>query len=215
MEISWFGHSCFQLNGKHVTLVTDPFIPQQEPNPLSKVKASIVTISHTHADHSYAEGISGSPFIVRGPGEYEVKDVLITGVAAYHDNKKGQDLGRNTIYVIHLDDIAICHLGDLGQPLQESQLEQVADADVLFVPIGGGHTLNPTQAAEVISQIEPRIVIPMHYPPISPGEAPDATHPLTKFNQEMGVEVATPQIKVNVTRTTLPASMQVILLSIR
>ena len=141
----------------------------------------------------------------------EISDVLITGVASYHDNKHGQELGRNTIYIIHMDDLIICHLGDLGHILQEEQLEEVADADMLLVPIGGQHTINAAQAAEVISQVEPHIVIPMHYsPPI--GDVPD---PLDKFCREMGIEAINPQPKLSITRSALPAETQVVILSIR
>ncbi|HEX7737991.1 MAG TPA: MBL fold metallo-hydrolase [Ktedonobacteraceae bacterium] len=216
MEISWFGHSCFQLRGKSVTLITDPFSPQAgisagDAARLGKVSASIVTISHDHPGHNYAMGVGGEPRVVRGPGEYEISDVLITGVASYHDNERGKQLGRNTIYIIHMDDIVICHLGDLGHTLQEEQLEEVADADVLLVPISGQHTINAAQAAEVISQVEPRIVIPMHYAPVEEG-APD---PLNKFCREMGVEAVHSQPKLSIARTTLPAEMQVIILETR
>lgn len=216
MEISWFGHSCFQLRGKSVTLITDPFSPQAgapagDVSRLSKLSASIVTISHDHPGHNNAMGVGGKPRIVRGPGEYEISDVLITGVASYHDNERGKQLGRNTIYVINMDDVVICHLGDLGHTLQEEQLEEVADADVLFVPISGQHTINAAQAAEVISQVEPRIVIPMHYTPVE-GDAPG---PLDKFCREMGVETAHSQPKLTIARTTLPAEMQVIILEAR
>src|SRR5881275_55725 len=189
MEISWLGHSCFQVRGKNVTLITDPFPPQPGYS-LGKVNAPIVTISHNHAGHNYVQGVGGNPRVVRGPGEYEISDILITGVASYHDNKRGQELGRNTIYVIHIDDLVICHLGDLGHTLQEEQLEEVADADVLLVPISGQHVLNAAQAAEVISQVEPRIVIPMHYPS---GETPN---PLDKFCREMGIEAINSQSKL-------------------
>ena len=210
MEISWLGHSCFQLRGKNVTLITDPFSPQLGHS-LGKISAPIVTISHNHPGHNYTAGINGEPRIVRGPGEYEISDVLITGVASYHDNKHGQELGRNTIYIIHMDDLVICHLGDLGHVLQEEQLEEVADADMLLVPIGGQHTINAAQAAEVISQIEPHIVIPMHYS--SPtGDAPS---PLDKFCREMGIEAINPQPKLSITRSALPAETQVVILSIR
>ena len=210
MEISWLGHSCFQLRGKNVTLITDPFSPQLGHS-LGKISAPIVTISHDHPGHNYAGGVDGEPRIVRGPGEYEISDVLITGVASYHDNKHGQELGRNTIYIIHMDDLVICHLGDLGHVLQEEQLEEVADADMLLVPIGGQHTINAAQAAEVISQIEPHIVIPMHYSPPT-GDAPN---PLDKFCREMGIEAINPQPKLSITRSTLPAETQVVILSIR
>jgi L-ascorbate metabolism protein UlaG (beta-lactamase superfamily) len=210
MEISWLGHSCFQLRGKNVTLITDPFSPQPEHS-LGKINAPIVTISHNHPGHNFTGGVGGNPRIVHGPGEYEISDVLITGVASYHDNKHGQDLGRNTIYVIHMDDLIICHLGDLGHILQEEQLEEVADADVLLIPIGGQHTINAAQAAEVISQVEPHIVIPMHYSP-SIGDAPN---PLDKFCREMGIEALNPQSKLSITRSALPAETQVVILSTR
>ena len=210
MEISWLGHSCFQLRGKNVTLITDPFSPQLGHS-LGKISAPIVTISHNHPGHNFAGGVDGDPRIVRGPGEYEISDVLITGVASYHDNKHGQELGRNTIYIIHIDDLIICHLGDLGHILQEEQLEEVADADMLLVPIGGQHTINAAQAAEVISQVEPHIVIPMHYsPPIG-----DVPNPLDKFCREMGIEALNPQPKLSITRSALPAETQVVILSSR
>jgi L-ascorbate metabolism protein UlaG (beta-lactamase superfamily) len=210
MEISWLGHSCFQLRGKNVTLITDPFSPQLGHS-LGKISAPIVTISHNHPGHNYASGVDGNPRVVRGPGEYEISDVLITGVASYHDDKHGQELGRNTIYIIHMDDLVICHLGDLGHILQEEQLEEVADADMLLIPIGGQHTINAAQAAEVISQVEPHIVIPMHYS--RPLE--DAPNPLDKFCREMGIEAINPQPKLSITRSALPAETQVVILSIR
>src|SRR5712691_3538349 len=211
MEISWLGHSCFVLRGKNVTLITDPFSPQPgqsqgEPLKLGKVSASIVTSSHNHPGHNYAEGVGGNPRVVRGPGEYEISDVLITGVPSYHDAKRGAERGRNTIYVIHMDDLVICHLGDLGHTLQEEQLEEVADADILLVPISGQNTLSAAQAAEVISQVEPHIIIPMHYY----NEAPETPDPLDKFCREMGIEVINTQPKLTVTRNSLPAEPQVI-----
>jgi L-ascorbate metabolism protein UlaG (beta-lactamase superfamily) len=218
MEINWLGHSCFMLRGKNVTLITDPFspqpgLPQGEARKLGKITAPIVTISHNHPGHNFAEGIGGNPRVVRGPGEYEISDVLITGVQSYHDAKRGGERGRNTIYVIHMDDLVICHLGDLGHILQEEQLEEVADADILLIPISGSNTLSAAQAAEVISQVEPRIVIPMHYrPSTGPDDGPD---PLDKFCREMGIEAANPQPKLNVLRSTLPAETQVVILSQR
>ncbi|MEO8956974.1 MAG: MBL fold metallo-hydrolase [Ktedonobacteraceae bacterium] len=213
MEITWLGHSCFQLRGKTVTVITDPFPPQPGYS-LGKVTAPIVTLSHNHAGHNYVQGVGGNPYVVQGPGEYEISEVLITGVASYHDNKRGQEHGRNTIYVIHMDDLVICHLGDLGHILQEEQLEEVADADVLLIPIGGHHTINATQAAEVISQVEPRVIIPMHYRTAAVEGQRDSLDPLDKFCREMGVEM-NPQPKLVVTRNNLPAEAQVVILSHR
>lgn len=216
MEITWLGHSCFQLRGKNVILITDPATPQQEdaavPSPLSKVNASIVTVSHNHPGHNYVQGVGGNPRAIRGPGEYEISDVLITGVASYHDDEHGKKLGRNTIYIIHMDDLVICHLGDLGHVLPEELLEEVADADVLLLPIGGGNSINATQAAEIISQVEPRVVIPMHYHPEKTDGIPEQLH---KFCREMGVETIEPQPKFTVTKNSLPAAMQVVLLTPR
>jgi L-ascorbate metabolism protein UlaG (beta-lactamase superfamily) len=220
MEITWLGHSCFQLRGKNVTLITDPFSPQPGQS-LGKLSAPIVTVSHNHAGHNYVQGVGGNPYIVQGPGEYEISDVLITGVAAYHDDKHGKERGRNTIYVIHMDELVLCHLGDLGHTLQEEQLEEAADADVLFIPIGGHNTLNATQAAEVISQVEPRMVIPMHYrtPALEDTHDSHDSHenadPLDKFCREMGVAPINSQPKIVVTRNNLPVEMHVVILSQR
>ena len=195
-----------------MTLITDPFSPQAgDTSALGKLSASIVTISHDHQGHNYAMGVGGNPRVVRGPGEYEISEVLITGVPSYHDDERGKVLGRNTIYVIHMDDIVICHLGDLGHTLQEEQLEEVADADVLLIPVSGQHTINAAQAAEVISQVEPRIVIPMHYA-LPEGDAPN---PLDKFCREMGIEAGHSQPKLNIARTTLPVETQVVILEQR
>jgi L-ascorbate metabolism protein UlaG (beta-lactamase superfamily) len=223
MEISWLGHSCFMLRGKNVTLITDPYSPQPE-HPQGemqkvregKINAPIVTISHNHPGHNFVEGIkgmSGNLRVVRGPGEYEISDVLITGVPSYHDAKRGAERGRNTIYIIHMDDLVICHLGDLGHILQEEQLEEVADADILLIPISGSNTLSAAQAAEVISQVEPHVVIPMHYrPSTGTGEGPD---PLDKFCREMGIEAVNVQPKLTILRSSLPVETQVVILSQR
>lgn len=214
MEISWLGHACFQLRGKNALLLTDPFSPQSgEPLRLSKINPTIVTLSHTFPQSTAPFPIGGTPYIVRSPGEYEISDVLITGIASYQDEKKGKEYGRNTIYVIHIDDLVVCHLGALGHVLQEEDLEEIADADVLFIPVSGNHTINATQAAEVISQIEPRIVIPIY---AATSENAGREHPeLDKFSREMGLQALTTQPKINVTRTNLPAEMQVVLLAPR
>ena len=223
MEITWLGHSCFVLRGKNVTLITDPFSPQPgqlQEEPLKaregKINAPIVTISHNHPGHNFVEGVGGNPRVVRGPGEYEISDVLITGVPSYHDAKRGAERGRNTIYIIHMDDLVICHLGDLGHILQEEQLEEVADADILLIPISGSNTLSAAQAAEVISQVEPHVVIPMHYrPSTGTGEGLGTLDPLDKFCREMGIEAVNAQPKLNILRSNLPVETQVVILSQR
>jgi L-ascorbate metabolism protein UlaG (beta-lactamase superfamily) len=215
MEITWFGHSCFRLRGKDAALVTDPVSPETGYSPLARVNADIVTISHDHPGHSYMRGISGEPYVVARPGEYEIRNTLITGVPSYHDNQRGKARGRNTIYLIHIDDMVVCHLGDLGHPLTEDQQEAITDADILFVPVGGNSTITAAQAAEVISQIEPRLIIPMHYATAATQGKIPGLDPVEKFCEEMAMTDWQAQPKVTVTRSNLPAEPQVIIMSYR
>jgi L-ascorbate metabolism protein UlaG (beta-lactamase superfamily) len=214
MELTWLGHSCFRLRGKDVTLVTDPPSPTTGYT-LGRLNAGIVTISHDHAGHNYVQGVSGDPYVVRGPGEYEVQQVLISGLLTYHDDERGARLGRNTVYVFHMDDLLICHLGDLGHALNAREQEEVSDCDVLLLPVGGGNALDAKRAAEVVSQVEPRIIIPMHY--ATPTLKASTAHldPVEKFCHEMGVEVTEPLPKLSLTRASLPPEPQVMLLAYR
>jgi L-ascorbate metabolism protein UlaG (beta-lactamase superfamily) len=214
MELSWLGHSCFRLKGKEATLITDPPSPSTGYS-LGRVNADIVTISHDHTGHNYVEGVAGEPRVVSGPGEYEIEQVLITGVQTYHDLEHGKVRGRNTAYLITMDDIHICHLGDLGDRLDEKALEALSNADVLLVPVGGRYTLDAARAAEVIAQLEPRVIVPMHYQTPTYKAAGEPLDPVEKFLQEMGVEAAEPVAKLAITPTSLPAEPQVVLLSYR
>jgi L-ascorbate metabolism protein UlaG (beta-lactamase superfamily) len=214
MELTWLGHSCFRLKGKEATLITDPPAPSTGYS-LARLTADIVTISHDHPGHNYVKGVGGEPRVVRGPGEYEIEQVLIAGVKTYHDREHGALRGRNTAYLITMDDVHICHLGDLGDRLDEKALETLSHADVLLVPVGGQYTLDAERAAEVIAQIEPRIIVPMHYqtPTYKYSETP--LDPVEKFLQEMGVEAAEPQAKVVITPSSLPSEPQIVLLNLR
>jgi len=146
--------------------------------------------------------------VVDGPGEYEMAGSLIEGVATYRDKQKGKTLGRNTAFVIHLDDVSICHLGALAHTLSSSQIESMKDADVLLIPVGGGTALDAAAAAEVVSQLEPRIVIPMYYG--TPSESLDTVE---RFCAEMAVTDMTVQPRLQVTRTSLPEETRVVLLA--
>lgn len=211
MEIIWLGHSCFRLKGKEVTLLTDPF-DRSSGYSLGKVTADVVTISHQAPDHSNVKGVGGHPQVVDGPGEYEIRGVFITGVATRRDDGKGREKERNTAYLIEMDDLTVCHLGDLGHLLTPQQVEQMNNADVLMIPVGGNNTINAVQAAEVVSQIEPRIVIPMHF-------KTEVTtldlEPVGRFLREMGVTDPTPQPKLTVTKSSLPEETTVVLLDYR
>ena len=208
MEITWLGHSSFRLKGSQTTVVTDPY-PQDLGYTLGKQTANIVTVSHMHPSHSYVEGVGGEPKIIKSPGEYEISNTLIIGLATFHDREQGTLKGKNTVFVVQIDELSVCHLGDLGHTLTSQQVEDIGNVDVLLVPVGGVSTINATVAAEVVRQLEPRIVIPMHF------KTPVVTRdlePVDRFLKEMSVKDTTSRPKLNVTRTSLPAGTQVILL---
>lgn len=163
MDIYYLGHSSFKIKGKNTTLITDPFSEKMTGLKFPKSEADIVTISHNHEDHNQADMVSGNPYVVSNPGEYEVKGVSVFGIGAFHDTKEGEEKGKNTIFIIEMDKIRICHLGDLGHKLDEKELEEVDGVDILMIPVGGSVTVNSSEAMEVVTQIEPKIVLPMHY----------------------------------------------------
>jgi len=209
MEINWLGHSCFRLKGKQATVITDPYPPDLGYS-LGKPTAHIVTVSHQHLGHSYTQGISGEPRLVTGPGEYEIHGVLISGIATFHDRERGQQRGKNTVYVIEVDEISVCHLGDLGHVLTAEQVEEIDDVDVLLLPVGGVSTINASIAAEIVRQVEPKAVIPMHYKTEAISRE---LEPVGRFLKEIGVQQIDSQPKLSFTRSSLPASTQVFLLN--
>jgi L-ascorbate metabolism protein UlaG (beta-lactamase superfamily) len=208
MDINWLGHSCFRIKGSHATVITDPYSPEIGYS-LGKVSANIVTLSHQHPGHCYAKGIGGSPKIVERPGEYEIGGVLIIGIGTFHDKEKGGSRGKNTAYLLEIDEVTVCHLGDLGHMLTDEQVEEIDDVDILLLPVGGVSTINAATAAAVVRQIEPKIVIPMHYQtPALKFEL----EPVDKFLKEIGAKQVEPLPKLSVSKSSLPASTQVILL---
>jgi len=163
MDIYYLGHSSFRIKGKNATLITDPFSEKMTGLKFPKTEADIVTISHNHEDHNQSDLVEGNPYVISNPGEYEIKNVSMFGIGAFHDAKEGHEKGKNTIFIIEMDKIRICHLGDLGHKLDEKELEEVDGVDILMIPVGGSVTVNPAEAMQVINQIEPKIVLPMHY----------------------------------------------------
>lgn len=167
-KISWFGQSCFQINISNskehsVTIVIDPFdetIGLKVPS----LSADLVLVTHNHHTHNNIKAIKGNPFLIQNPGEYEIKKVYIEGILAFHDNKQGAERGEVTIYTIKGENLKFCHLGGLGQSqLFDEQLEKIGAVDILMIPVGGVFTISAGEAQKIISQIEPKIVIPMHY----------------------------------------------------
>ena len=168
MYITWYGQGCFKLeftdsNREISTVFIDPYeekVGLKAPDE----KADILLISHEHFDHNNAKAIKGEPFIIREPGEYELKEVFIEGIGAFHDNSQGKERGAVTMFVLHAEELRICFLSDLGQAqLTDEQLERIGTVDVALVPVGGVFTIDGLTAKNVINQIDPKLVIPMHY----------------------------------------------------
>ena len=186
MEIIWHGHSCFTIKGKNATVVTDPY--GEIGLKLPKLKADFVTVSHDHESHNNTAAIEGEPQIFDWPGEYEKSGVLFTGISAFHApesaGEEGIKRGRNTIFHLEVDDIKLCHLGDLGHKLTDAMIEMIGDVDILLIPVGGGTALDAKKAHEVVEQIDPRVVIPMHYK--IDGLKREDLAPLDVFMKEVG-----------------------------
>ena len=162
MTISWFGQSCFRIEAKEGSILTDPFAKEIGLKP-PRIKDDVITVSHQHFDHNNVGDANPEAFIIQNPGEYEKQGIAVRGIASFHDDKQGAERGPNTIYIYKAEDITICHLGDLGHLLADAQVEAIGDIDVLMIPVGGTYTLDAKTAAAVIGQIEPKIIIPMHY----------------------------------------------------
>ncbi len=163
MDIQFLGHASFRIKGKAAVVVTDPFDPAFVGMKYPKVSADIVTVSHSHSDHNYIQNVTDVKRVISGPGEYEIQGVTVIGLSVYHDEKKGELRGKNTIYIYEMDNLRLCHLGDLGHKLSDKILEDIGNIDILMIPVGGEYTIGPSEAVEVINQIEPSIIIPMHY----------------------------------------------------
>ncbi len=212
MEIIWYGQACFKLKGKNASVVIDPYDPNMVGLKLPKeLEADIVLKTHEHGDHNNVSAVSGSPRVFEGPGEYESKGVLITAVSSFHDKTQGSERGINTIFHVVIDDLKIVHLGDLGQAsLTEEQIQEIDQTDILLIPVGSVYTINAKEAANIVSQLEPRIVIPMHYS--LPGLSIEL-EPVENFLKEMGAEAVVPAPKLSITKDKLPEEPQVVVLS--
>lgn len=216
MDITWYGLSCFRVREAGITLVCDPY-DKAVGLTLPKLRADIVTISHDRPGHNAAERIAGDPKVLRGPGEYEVRNVFMTGLATYHRRPKGEGLPeRNVAFFYEFGDLTVGHLGDIGEVPAQSEIEElnIGEVDVLMVPVGGGQTLDPTRAVEIVGMFEPRLVIPMHYR--HPGLAEslfEHLEPVEKFLKELGAAAPEPVETLKVAKSSLPEETQVVLLT--
>ncbi len=209
MDITYLGRSCFKIKGKQATIITDPYSP--EYGLLGKQSAAIVTVSHGHSDHSYAEGIDGVTKVLSRCGEYEISGVLVNGFPSYHDATEGAERGKNVIFTYTIDDVTIAHLGDLGHTIDNSLFEGIGNIDVLLVPVGSIYTINAKQAATITRTLEPKYVIPMHYQRDNHSQELD---PVDNFFKEMGVNKPEAVTKLTFTKASLPDATTVVLMDV-
>ncbi len=164
VEIEWLGHACFKITDRDgICIVTDPFTEKDIGYRTPDVKADIALVSHDHFDHNKVDVLRGKPSVIKGEGEKKAEKIEFKGIQTFHDDSKGRMRGKNTVFVFEVDGIRFCHLGDLGHILDETQIEDIGEVDVLFIPVGGTFTIDPREADIVIEQLKPSIIVPMHY----------------------------------------------------
>jgi L-ascorbate metabolism protein UlaG (beta-lactamase superfamily) len=217
MDIKYLGHASFRLRGKTTAVVTDPFDPKLVGYPFPKITSDIVTISHMHSDHNMSSlvkpRVEGKmPIVINGPGEYEINGVKIYGYQTFHDVHAGADRGKNTVYLITIDGVSILHCGDLGHSLSDELIEEIGEVHVLLIPTGGVYTINEKEALTIVRQVDPSIVIPMHYNEEGKGKTFSEMSGVDAFLKEIGKTVEK-QPKLVVTRDKLPEELEVVVLS--
>jgi L-ascorbate metabolism protein UlaG (beta-lactamase superfamily) len=213
MEITWYGHSCFRLTERnYATVVTDPYDSKAIGYEALKLKADIVTISHEAPGHSNTDAVKGTSHVIEGAGEFEIGGVFITGVqtdGSGSGRKKNDKSPRNTLYVFDYDGITVAHLGDLKQVPTQTEIEALGTVNVALVPVGGAGSLNAAKAAEMVSLLEPNLVIPMHY---ATADSKIPLEALGKFLKEMGLSKQEAQPLLKVSRSSLPDETHVVVL---
>lgn len=211
MEIVWYGLSCFRFIERGMAaVVTDPFDYEVAGYEPLKLRADIVTVSHDAPGHNHTSAVKGAGHKLTGPGEYEIGGVFITGVQTESSGKKAADQVRNTLFLFDFEGLTVAHLGDLSQVPSQAQVEALGTVNIALVPVGSGGGLNAAKAAEVISLLEPNIVIPMHYAGAS---SKLELEPLSKFLKEMGIANYETQSSLKVSRSSLPDETKVIVLN--
>ncbi len=216
MDIYWYGQACFKLKGKTASVIIDPYNPEFTGLKLPKeLQGDVVLVSHEHQDHNNWEAVTSSsgkkPMKFNDPGEYEVGGVVISGISSFHDDTQGSERGKNIIFHMMFDGLDIVHLGDLGQAkLTEEQIAQIGEVDILLVPVGGIYTIDAKVASNIVSQLEPKIIIPMHYK--MEGLKFELAG-VEGFLKEMGAEAVTVQPKLSIIKDKLPEEPQVVVLA--
>ncbi len=206
-EFRWYGHNCFRIRGKDVVVMTDP-VGKATGYSLTKQTADLVTISSPQPEHANLAAIKPEYDTIDGPGEYEIHDVFVTGIRTHLDEEQGKLRGHNTSYLIELDGMVICHLGDLGHALSEEHAEAMTDVDILLIPAGNPH-LEPVRAAEIASQLSPKVVIPMQFATPSGDRK---LGELDAFCRNLGFPVPGAEEKLTVKSSDLGETMRLVVL---
>lgn len=208
-EIRWYGHNCFRIRGKDAVVVTDP-VGKSTGFSLARTTADLVTVSSPRPEHANLSAIKPEFDTIDGPGEYEIHEVFVTGIRTFQDDAKGKELGFNTAFLIVIDGMTICHLGDLGHALSAEDAEAMTDVDILLVP-AGSKGLDPARAAEITSQLAPKVVIPMQY--ATPAGDRDLNG-LDLFCRNLGVSLPEPEEKLTVKPSELGDTMRLVVLEV-
>lgn len=208
MDITWYGLSCFRITERgQISVVTDPF-SDAIGLPAPSLKADVVTISHDVPGHNNVEVVKGTPYVLYGPGEYEVGGIFIMGIALHNTQEEAP--GRNVGYMIEYENLTVLHLGDLDHVPEQSVIEEIGIVNVLLVPVGGGAGLKASEAAEVVSLIEPHYVVPMHY-------AQDGLtfelDDVDRFLKAMGISHPAQMDVLRINPASLPEQPQVVMLT--
>ena len=210
MEITWFGHSCFRISDRRMTsVVCDPYDNKEVGYVPLKLKADIVTVSHDSPRHKNLKVVYDDPYIITGPGEYEIGGLFITGVSTFRDKKRGADKGQNVIFSVNVNGVVVCHLGELGHTPTQTQVEAMGSVNVLLIPVGIPDGLTPAMASEIVSLVEPDIIVPMNYK--TPGLR-TSRDTVDRFLKAMGVASGTPLSRLKIMSSSASEETQVILL---
>ena len=208
MLLHWYGHSCFLLYTERTSIMTDPF-NEKVGYPLPEDLPSYITVSHEHYDHSAVGLIHGTPVVKRNLVPETLGDIHVYGVNSFHDADKGASRGKNTIFVFEHNGVRICHLGDLGHALNDTQVAAIGAVDVLLIPVGGVYTIEGESACTVVHQLRPNVIIPMHF------KTRDLSFHLGDvhgFCTAFRNVVQSGQCTLNITKETLPKTQQVIIM---